>query len=115
MTFKEFNQKIQQQFAKMCATGKLFRVELTGQQVWDIYINGFSASQNPVFRDPQSSVHNCNTDRHFIKRYGNIVALDENNSIMTMFDIDVAESDFETTVPNLSAWLKEAKIVAPFF
>lgn len=115
MTFKEFNQKIQQQFAKMCATGKLFRVELTGQQVWDIYINGFSASQNPVFRDPQSSVHNCNTDKHFIKRYGNIVALDENNSIMTMFDIDVAGSDFETTVPNLSAWLKEAKIVAPFF
>jgi hypothetical protein len=115
MTFKEFNQKIQQQFAKMCATGKLFRVELTGQQVWDIYINGFSALQNPVFRDPQSSVHNCNTDKHFIKRYGNIVALDENNSIMTMFDIDVAGSDFETTVPNLSAWLKEAKIVAPFF
>ncbi len=115
MNFKEFNQKIQQQFAKMCATGKLFRVELTGQQVWDIYINGFSASQNPVFRDPQSSVHNCNTDKHFIKRYGNIVALDENNSIMTMFDIDVAGSDFETTVPNLSAWLKEAKIVAPFF
>jgi hypothetical protein len=95
--------------------GNCFRAELTGQQVWDIYINGFSALQNPVFRDPQSSVHNCNTDKHFIKRYGNIVALDENNSIMTMFDIDVAGSDFETTVPNLSAWLKEAKIVAPFF
>lgn len=25
MSFKEFNQKIQQQFAKMCATGKLLK------------------------------------------------------------------------------------------
>jgi len=35
---KQFNQKVQQKFAEMSKTGKLFRVELTGQQVWDLYL-----------------------------------------------------------------------------
>ena len=110
MTFKELNQKIQAQFIKMCETGKLFRSELTGQQVWDLYLEGFTPEQNPVFRDPNSSTHNCNNDKHFIRRYGNIVALSENFEIMTMFDIDVAGSDYENTIPNLSKWIKEGKI-----
>ena len=37
----EFTKKIQAQFDKMCSTGKLFRSSITGQKVWDIYINGF--------------------------------------------------------------------------
>jgi len=34
----EFTKMIQAQFDRMCATGKLFRSSLTGQQVWDLYI-----------------------------------------------------------------------------
>lgn len=37
----------------MCATGKLFRVDITGDKVWEIYLNAFE--QDPVFRDPNSS------------------------------------------------------------
>ena len=38
----ELNKLIQAQFDKMCSTGKLFRSSLTGDQVWNIYINGFT-------------------------------------------------------------------------
>ena len=76
---------IQAQFDKMCETAMLFKSSITGQQVWDAYLNGFG--DDPVFRDPNSSIHNCNTCKNFIRRYGNIVAIDDNYNIMTMFDI----------------------------
>ena len=76
---------IQAQFDKMCETGMLFKSSITGQQVWDAYLNGFG--DDPLFRDPNSSIHNCNTCKNFIRRYGNIVAIDDNYNIMTMFDI----------------------------
>ena len=80
---KEFNKKIQAQFEKMCQTGKLFRVALTGQQVSDLYIASFD--KDPIFRDPASSTHNCNHCKNFLRRYGNIVSIAEDFSISTMF------------------------------
>lgn len=82
----EFNRLMQAQFNKMCQTGKLFRSSMTGQEVWNLYLNSFE--QDPIFRDPESSEHNCNLCRNFIRRYGNIIALDSNNVIMTLFDFE---------------------------
>jgi hypothetical protein len=110
----EFTKLIQAQFDKMCATGKLFRSSLTGQQVWDLYINGFEKKHNPIFRDPESSTHNCNFCKNFIRRYGNIVAIDENYDVVTMFDID-APDEFKTVANLISRNLKKAAISEVFF
>lgn len=114
MTFKEFNQKIQQQFDKM-QQFKLFRLNITGQQIWDTYLNGFTPQQNPIFRDPDSSTMNCNNDKHFIRRYGNIVAIDNDMNIITLFDIDVVNTDYADTVKTLKAYIATAKIQEVFF
>ena len=53
--------------------GVLYRVNVTGEQLWDAYMQGFE--NDPVFRDPNSSVHNCNDCKHFIHRYANLVVL----------------------------------------
>ena len=110
----ELTKLMQLQFDKMCATGKLFRSSLSGQEVWNLYINGFETKYNPIFRDPQSSTHNCNLCNNFIRRYGNIVAIDENYEIMTMFDIDAPE-EFVTVAKNISKALKNAVISDVFF
>src|SRR5690606_27282273 len=104
---KEFNQLIQAQFNKMCATGKLFRSAITGQQVWDLYLKSFE--NDPVFRDPESSVHNCNLCNNFIRRYGNIVAIDENYKTMTIFDVKV-KGEYENTAKLLSKEIKKQAI-----
>lgn len=83
---KEFNKQIQKRFVEMCATGILFKSEITGDAVWDLYLAGFSPEDDPVFRDPASSTHNCNYCNGFIRRYGNVVALDVDLNIMTLFD-----------------------------
>jgi len=116
MKFVEFNQKIQEQFAVMCKTGKLFRSSISGQELWDLYLGSFKTGDNPVFRDPDSSQHNGNNDNSFMRRYGNIVAINENNEIVSMFDL-VLEEDSKYWSPALvlSDKLKFAPIKDVFF
>lgn len=110
----EFVKLIQAQFDKMCATGKLFRSSLTGQQVWDLYLNGFNPNDNPIFRDPESSTHNCNFCKNIIRRYGNIVAIDAENKIMTMFDIEDS-GEYDSSAKNVASKLSVAPIGDVFF
>ena len=98
---------LQEQFAKMCATGKLFRSKVSGDQIWEAYMSGFG--EDPIFRDPQSSVHNCNQCKHFFHRYGNIVAVAEDNSIMTMFDGETTD-EYRESFANMRNLLISAPI-----
>jgi hypothetical protein len=109
---KKFTSKIQKQFTEMCKTGKLFRVELHGEKIWELYLKSFDA--DPIFRDPESSEHNCNNCKNFIRRYGNIVVVSEDYKIVTMFDVE-AEDEFVPVAKALSKAIKKAKITEVFF
>lgn len=111
---EKLNKVLQEQFAIMCATGKLFKSQVSGQQVWDVYLNSFKEEDDPVFRDPQSSTHNCNHCNNFVRRYGNIVAIDENYNIITMFDVTVDE-EYQSSADEISKLLKESPIANIFF
>ncbi len=111
---KEFSKKVQERFAQMSQTGKLFRVQLSGKQIWNLYLSSFTKENDPVFRDPNSTSHNCNHCNNFIRRYGNIVSVDENYNIVTMFDVD-ADSEFKDTANALSSAIKSSKITEVFF
>lgn len=98
---------LQEQFMKMCATGRLFCSKVTGDQLWEAYMRGFG--EDPIFRDPESSVHNCNQCKHFFHRYGNIVAVTEDNSVMTMFDGDTTD-EYRESFRLMSELLKSAPV-----
>lgn len=98
MEFKKFNQKIRTQFNAMCNTGKLFRADITGRELWEVYISSFEDEK--VFRDPESSEHNCNCCKNFIRRYGNIVAISPEGELMTMFS-GIGDVE-EYTVPAIT-------------
>lgn len=110
---KEFSALVQKQFNAMSKTGKLFRVEMTGQQVWDLYLESFTEINDPVFRDPASSVHNCNHCKSFFRRYGNIVSVDENFNISSIFDVD-ADKEYNKSAKELSAAIKASRIKEVF-
>ena len=111
---KNFQKLMQNKFAEMMQTGKLFRVQLTGNEIWEMYINAFPAEQNPIFRAPDSSIHNCNHCKNFIRRYGNIVAIDANYNVVSMFDVD-ADSEYLQSAKAISSAIKESKVVEVFF
>lgn len=109
---KELNLKLEKQFSDMCKTGKLFRVEMSGQEVWELYLSSFE--KDPKFRDPESSTHNCNLCKNSLRRYGNIVSISENFEITTLFDFEI-EGEFSPVVKELSAKIKSSKISEVFF
>ena len=109
-TIKDFQKQLQENLNNM--TGKLFRSSVSGNEVFDLYINGFE--NDPIFRDPNSSEHNCNLCKNFIRRYGNIVSVNENNKIATIWD-NVEESDYYLPAKAISEKLKKAKIQDVFF
>ncbi len=108
---KEFRKLIQQQFNKMCKTGKLFRSSITGAQLWEIYLKN---TEKSVFRDPNSTSFNCNNCNNFIRRYGNVVSIDENYNIISIFDIDI-DGEYSIAAKELSKALKSSTISEVFF
>jgi hypothetical protein len=114
MNFKELNLRIQKQFDVM-QQYKLFRLEATGQQIWDAYLGGFKPGQNPIFRDPASSEANCNNDKNFIRRYGNVVAITPESKIISMFDIDVEGTTYEDAIKNVQLLISQSKVSEVFF
>lgn len=111
---EKLNKKIQNQFDIMCQTGKLFRVEITGNEVWDLYLKSFTKENDPIFRDPESSTHNCNHCKNFIRRYGNIVAIDANFNIVTMFNVE-CEEEYQDSMNTLTKAITNSKIKEVFF
>lgn len=109
---KKFQQLLQAQFDKMCKTGKLFRIDLSGQSIWDLYLISFE--NDPIFRDPESTEHNCKLCNNFIRRYGNIVAIDENYNIMSIFDVE-ASDEYTVVAKTLSKAIRSSEISEVFF
>lgn len=110
---QKLNQKIQEMFDWICQTGKLFRVAMSGQQVWDLYLKSFSKENDPVFRDPNSTSHNCNHCKNFVRRYGNVVGIVEGR-IVTMFDVNCDE-EYQDSMTAISKAIKASKIQDVFF
>jgi hypothetical protein len=116
MEFKQFADLVSQQFQQLQKTGKLFRSSVTGDELWNMYISSFKPGDNPVFRDPDSSEHNDNLDKSFIRRYGNIVTIDENYNIITIWDLSLPEDNkYYQPTSKMSQLLKSKPISDVFF
>lgn len=99
---KNFVIKLQEQFAAMCATGKLFRANITGDEIYTAYLKAFPAGTDPVFRDPDSSTHNCNNCKNFIRRYGNIVAVNEAGGLESIFGSPFIDGEYGFVANDLN-------------
>lgn len=112
MEFKEFNSKIKEQFTKMCKTGKLFRANVSGDELWEQYLGSFEDSK--IFRDPESSEHNCNCCKNFIRRYGNIVAIID-SKLESMFTGLGDVGEYTASVNRLNEMITSVSIQGVFF
>ena len=113
MDFKKLNQKIQSQFLKMCASGMLFRASASGQELWDLYLSSFENEM--IFRDPESSVHNCNNCKNFIRRYGNIISINESGGIDTLFSNINSVGEYTIPIIALDTFIRSSAIQGVFF
>lgn len=84
MEFKLLNKKIKEQFNRMQKTGDLFRTNTDSEVLWRLYLDNIV--DDNVFRSNDSSEHNCNQCKSFIRRYGNIVSINENGQLESIFN-----------------------------
>lgn len=57
--------------------------------------------------------HDCTIYSQFIKRYGNIVLINKNNEIITIFDVD-ASDEYKFSAINASLILRKSPISEVF-
>jgi hypothetical protein len=115
LSFEDFNNLIQKRFDYLQTNYTLFKSSVTGDKLWDTYLKSFRKGDDLVFRDPNSSYHNCNNDKNFIRRYGSVVAIDENYNILTMFDLVIPEESIYFEPAKALSKLLQAKISEVFF
>ena len=113
MEFKLFNEAIQKQFNLIVLDRILFRSQRTGREIWAKYLESFE--NDPVFRDPQSTSHTCNNCNNFIKRYGNIIAIDDNGDVMSIFDNINTGTTYDKVALKVSKFIKSVNIQNVFF
>ena len=109
------NKQIQAHFDENMKQHNLYRVDLPGRDVWDLYLNSFTTKTNPIFRDPESSSHNCNHCKNFIRRYGNIVAIDSEYNLITLFDVVPEEPEYNRSLEKMAKAIRKSKISDVFF
>lgn len=113
MEFQQVSELAKKQFDKIQQQGKLFESSVTGQQAWDAYLEAFEVKK--PFRDPASTENTCNICKGFFRKYGNIVAIKEDNTLTSMWDIELPEdSEYYLPVKTVADMLRNARIANVF-
>jgi hypothetical protein len=71
-------------FQSIAKSPQVFVVDVEGDALWERYLAAFPEGTNPIFK--KKTEHDCSTCRQFIRRAGNVVAVDENGIVRTIWD-----------------------------
>lgn len=113
MSFETYKKEMQDHFAKMTETTlRLFIVDTDPEEMWETYINGFPEKYNPIFRKRRE--HDCSCCRHFIKRFGNVVMIDEHFEMVSIWDFIPSDEKFEQ-VTGIMADLIHSRFIRDAF
>jgi hypothetical protein len=109
MEFKDFKKVFQKHVGSILKDQtKLFVVDVDKDLLWETYLNSFPADANKIYRERREM--DCSCCRHFVKQFGNVVAI-RNNEVTTIWDFDLNDDSTYTPVINaLSKMLKDAYV-----
>lgn len=103
-SFSEFKIKFQKNMLRVLENAEsLFVVDVSKDDLWNTYLNTFPE------QDGIRQSFNCNACRQFIKNYGNIVSI-KNNQVVTIWDFDADDTLYQQVVDSLNALVKNAPI-----
>lgn len=108
--FLEFRNAVEANFDDLTIQGKAFRVNITGDELYEAYINSFPNGTNPIFRE--KTEHECSCCRQFIKSIGNVVIIVD-GKLTSIWDVSV--DDFYQDVANAMRSLVESSTIKDAF
>ena len=111
--FLVFKKAVQNKLEEMEKTGKEFYETNTETDImWNTYLETIPKKINPIFR--QRRVYDCCCCRHFIKQVGNIVIINDDNTLTSIWDVEIGDEGFDTVAKKLSEYVKSRPILDVF-
>lgn len=110
MSFTAFRDQVSHQFAKM-SKSRLFRVDVTGDELWETYLASFRPGDDPIYRE--RTEHNCSACRSFIKTIGSIVTINDHGEVSSLWDVKTDEM-YTPVAEALSRLVKSRAVTGPF-
>jgi hypothetical protein len=109
MEFKEFRGLMQFHFAKMAKENTtLFITDIDRHKLWEKYLESFPPGTNEIFRERRE--YDCSCCRHFIRAFGNVVAIGSDNKITSVWDFKINDSTFGPVARAMAEFVKSGSI-----
>ena len=108
MNFHQFASVVNKQFNQMAKEHDLlYKVNISGDNLWDLYLDAFPEGTNKIYRERRE--YDCNTCRNFIRNIGNVVAIkDDEDAIIIETGSDRVKMKFKKWCISTVDTVKEA-------
>ena len=90
------------------STGELHRAAVEGDTLWDAYLAAFPEGTNPIFR--VRTEHDGSYDRSVIRKIGNVVRLNEDGTVTSIWDIENLPAPYNVVAQQLADLVHAADI-----
>lgn len=109
--FKKFAGMFRDNFIRLSSdNAELFRVDISGDALWELYISSFPEGTNPIFR--VRTEHDGSMDRSVIRKIGNVVAIvDGELKSVWDFGTDSVPAPYNVVAEKLKGAVEQSKIV----
>lgn len=81
----------------------LYQVDVDPDQLWNVYLESYPAEYNPIYRKRRE--YDCSCCRHFIRRFGHVVAIKDHQMISIWDNGDVLPEPFNIVAAAVSAYI----------
>lgn len=107
--FKQFSDRVTQQFNKISAGDELYIVD--AGDLYQTYLRSFPEGTNPIFRE--RTEHDCQYCRNFINNVGSVVEIN-NGVISTVWDIEGAPSPYDVVAQAMADAVRSGTVKSVF-
>lgn len=113
MTFKEFKERLQEHFNNMVKDYNfLFMTSVDKDTMWETYLDSFPSGTNKIFRERRE--FDCGLCKQFIKNIGNVVVINEDNTVTSIWDFMIDNETYQPVLNEMSKLIKSAPICDVF-
>ena len=85
--FPTFARLVAETFQRMAKAGPVFVASVTGDDLYAAYLGSFPEGTDPMFR--KRTEHDCSSCKNFVRRVGNVVAINGEGAVLTVWDTAV--------------------------
>ena len=113
MTFTNFQTIINNKSKEMSAHNQtLFITDIDKNALWELYLDSFPAGTNEIYKTRRE--YDCNTCKQFIRNFGNVVVVQQDNTLSSVWDVEGLEYPFNIVAKKLKETVQAAPIAQVF-